>query len=532
MIRTAPTQPGAIWAHADRAFKADSNYDAVLDQIYELILPYRHFERSKGHSKMDKVFDSTAVRSAFRFAGRLQLDIIPPFQEWFQLSPGPAAEAQLSEKDLKELREKLQRTQKQVFAALDISSFHTTGNEMCQDLVAGQGAMLISEGDDDDPLLFEAVPSDQIAITDGPGGRVNGVHYKKKMTYREVVDTWPDATYPKVIRDALAKTNDTERDAALQGEIEVLQASLWQKPDRRWVLSVIAPDDKGHVLIHENKTRSAPWITPRFFKVPGESRGRGPAWLALPDVRVANKTVELTLRAAALAILGLWTRTPDFSGMSALNMGQIKPGSTIPVNRNAGGIAGPSLAALDIPRNFDVSNLLLADYRDRIRETLFDRAIPRSDGTPRSASEIIESIRLYSEDLASAYGRLVKEIVLPTVQRVLEILHNKGLLSDKYEIDQLFIQVRVKSALASAQNLMQVRVLTQWLEIMGALMPSEIVLMSAKLEDIGWEIGRLLGVPENLMRDAKEKGELQKLVAQIMANQEIAKQTAAAEQAA
>lgn len=525
MVSTVPTTPGAIWAASDRAYTDQAPFDHVLEQIYELILPYRHFEKAKGHSKMDKVFDSTAVRSAFRFAGRLQMDLIPPFQQWFELRPGPAAKAQLSESQLQTRRRQLEGVSKLVFAALDISTFHTAANEMCQDLVAGQGALLVTEGPDEDPLRFEAVPSDQIALKDGPDGRAWQVHYRKTMTLEDVANTWPErVTTPKALSEALAKSDDKARQSALRSTLQVLQATVWNPADKRWVLSVIVPDETGHILIHEQKTRTCPWITPRFFKVPGESRGRGPAWLALPDVRVANKTVELTLRAAALAILGLWTRTPSMDGSGQLNMGRLPPGSVITVARNAGGIGGASIAPLDIPRNFDVSNLLLNEYREQIRETLFDRAIPRSNGTPRSASEIIEGIRLYAEDLAAAFGRLVTEIVQPLIRRVIEILYNKSLLGENVQIDQLMNEVKVTSSLANAQNLIKVRAITQWLEVISAVMPAELVMLSAKLEEVGAEIGQLLGVPEKLMRTTKEGEELQKIVAEILANQQMAAQ--------
>lgn len=521
MKSASPSTPDAIWASAERALAADQPFDHVLEQIYDLILPYRKFEESKGQPRMDRVFDSTAVRSAFRFAGRLQLDIVPPFQQFAELRNGVAAKARLSEGELIERQRQLDVVRDTFFATLDVSSFPTSANEMCQDLVAGQGALYFSEGTDDEPFRFDAVPANHIRLVNGPGGRVWEIHYKKKYTIKLALQTWPDAKdWPKRVREADAHRDAAQREAAINQEIDVLQSTVWQPKDKRWVTSVIMPDEDKKLLVQQERTRTCPWLTPRFFVVPGEARGRGPAWLALPDVRVANKTVELTLRAAALAILGIWTRTPDFNSAGQMNMARIRPGTAIPVSRNAGSVAGPSLQVLDIPRNFDVSNLLLQEYREQIRECLFDRAIPRTDGTPRSASEIVESVRLHAEDLAAAYGRLDGEMVRPLINRGLEILFNKGLLPDRLVIDQLITEVHVTSALAQSQSLVKVRVVTQWLEIMSAIMPQEAVMLAAKIEDIGPALGEMLGVPAALMRDRPEAQQLQKLVAEILASQQ------------
>lgn len=511
--------PEAVWSSAERAYGADAPYKATLDDIYELILPLRKREASKGAPRMDRAYDSTAVRSAMRFAGRLQMDLMPPFQPWFQLQNGLAAKAKLSGPALKRRAKFLERVTALAFAAIDNSAFHTAANEMCTDLVAGQGALLVKQGELDDPLIFEAVPSDQIAIVDGPNSRVSEIHYKKSYTYKDFCEAWPDGARPKKVRDALSKP-DKEKAAALQATLDVLQATLWDAGKKRWVHLVLVQDENAILEVSREATRACPWITPRFYKVPGEARGRGPAWLALPDVRVANKTVELTLRAAALAILGIWTRTASLNGTGQLDMSRIKPGTVINVARNAGGVGGPSIQPLDTPRSFDVSNVILHELRESIRETLFDRAIPRANGTPRSASEILEAVRIHAEDLAASYGRLVTEIVIPLVKRVLEILHSLQLVSGEIEIDQLFTEVKITSALAQAQNMMKVRVITQWLEVISSVLPQEAVLLAAKLEEMGAEIGRLMGVPEKLMRSTDEGKALQQMIGAIVARQQ------------
>ena len=55
--------------------------------------------------------------------------------------------------------------------------------------------------------------------------------------------------------------------------------------------------------IHTKTYRTNPWLTPRFWVVPGEPYGRGPGLVGLPYVKTLNKVQELNLHAAAFALL-------------------------------------------------------------------------------------------------------------------------------------------------------------------------------------------------------------------------------------
>lgn len=525
-IRPA-TNPQAIWKSCDRAFEKRRDWDHLIEEVYDQVLVYRDPRPGRSKSRLNHLFDSTAVSSSLRFAGRLKNDIAPPLQTFFELKTGPAFKRVVTGKDAQQKFEKsLSAISEATSAAIDVPSFDNAMSEMCIDLTAGQGAMLISEGPDpDEPIIFEAIPALDIALVEGRGGKVVEIHYlNKEWTIREIAGRWPNAAkpgarhpLPKDMMDALRGKEDEA-----EAKRDVLQATAWDPDEKVWRLSVLVKSgdkNEGIALIHENTTRTCPWITPRFYKVPGEVMGRGPAMMALPDVRVANRTVELTLRAASLAILGLWTRTQTLNAGSSVNLSRIAPGSMIPVQSN-GGVRGPEIQALDVPRNFDLSSILLNEYRDRIRELLFDKPIPQSKGqTPLSASQIIEHIRMYAEDLAVVYGRLVKEIIVPVVNRSMEILYNLRIIPSEVRIDQLITAVKVVSPLADAQNMKEVQRVVQWLEITGGLLGQEISAMAAKVEDVPAFLADKLGVPVELVRDVSEKKQIEAIVGRLVKQQ-------------
>ena len=126
-----------------------------------------------------------------------------------------------------------------------------------------------------------------------------------------------------------------------------------------------------------------PFLTFRWVKGAGELYGRSPVMTALPDIKTANKVVELILKNASIAVTGIWLADDD----GVLNPANIKlvPGSIIP---KAVGSAG--LTPLQAPGRFDVSQLVLDDLRARIRHTLLtDRLGPVAE-RKMTATEVLE----------------------------------------------------------------------------------------------------------------------------------------------
>ena len=87
-----------------------------------------------------------------------------------------------------------------------------------------------------------------------------------------------------------------------------------------------------------------PFVAFRWLKLPNETYGRGPVAKALPDIRTANKVVELILKNASIAATGIWQAEDD----GVLNPATIRlvPGAIIP---KAAGSAGLTPLAAVLP---------------------------------------------------------------------------------------------------------------------------------------------------------------------------------------
>ena len=84
---------------------------------------------------------------------------------------------------------------------------------------------------------------------------------------------------------------------------------------------------------------------------------------ALPDIKTANKVVELVLKNANLAISGIWMADDD--GVLNTENLVLKAGTIIPK-----AVGSQGLTPLQTGSDFNVSDLVLGDLRTSIRHNL------------------------------------------------------------------------------------------------------------------------------------------------------------------
>jgi hypothetical protein len=204
------------------------------------------------------------------------------------------------------------------------------------------------------------------------------------------------------------------------------------------------------------------------MKVAGEIYGRGPLVTAISDIKTLNKTVELVLKNASLAIAGVYTAADD----GVLNPQNIKiqPGSVIGVARN-GGPQGASLAPLPRAGDFNVSQIVMNDLRMNVKKILMDDTLPPDNMSARSATEIAERSRELATNLGSAFGRLIDETMVPIVSRILFIMDQQGYIDLPLKVNGVEVKVTPVAPLAQAQKLQEVNDIVQFMQIANALGP-------------------------------------------------------------
>jgi hypothetical protein len=515
-----------VKSRCDRAWSARTPWDTLYQDVFDYVIPYRRpTSKNVGspQSRVEKIYDNTAVVSAFAGAGRLQNDLFPPGEPFFKFAVGPLAKRALKRKkiDIDAANRELEEVSDEIRAFFVSGEFDSACNEMCTDLFAGYGCLLPMRGDDERPVRFVCVPMDEVALEPGPFGDISGIHWKTKMSRSNIRDSWPRGAFPEQFREAL-KSNSGAFD-----EIDLYQCWLYDYKAKRWHFFVfIEACEKDGVPIVTDTHRAPPMATPRYHRVPGEVYGRGPAMMALPTTKTLNKAVEIMLKAAAIQMLGLWAYRPGgaFNPATA----RIAPGAFWPMS-STGGVLGADVQRLDAAGGrMEVAQLVTSELRLQLQAAMNDDKLPDKGATPVSATEIMARMKRVSQNYLGAFGRLVNETVPPLVKRVAEILDGFGLLSNRLiQIDTLIVTIEVQSPMAAMLKAQGLQQIVQFLELVAALKGQQAIELLIKLDELLREFARRMGVPAEFIMTVDEQRALEQKLAAAAA-QLAAAQTAAA----
>ena len=498
------------------AFARKDLWRSVYEEAYEYGLPQRNMYQGyyegnvPGQGKMNRVFDSTAIDSTQKFANKIQSGLFPPYKKWCRLEAGN----DIPPESRDEVQKKLDKYTDQMFTVMRQSNFDLAMGEFFLDLAVGTSVMLIQPGDAFNPIQFTAVPQYLIALEEGPQGTVDNVYRKYKIRTEAIMRTYPDA----IISTELQRLIDNEKTEV----VELFEAVIYHTERGDYCYHVIHPKSKSELVFR--KIPESPWVVSRYMKVPGEVFGRGPLLTAIPDIKTLNKTLELVLKNASLAISGVYTAADD--GVLNPSNVRIAPGSIIPVARNAGP-QGASLAPLPRSADFNVSQIIINDLRMNIKKILLDESLPPDNMSARSATEIVERMKELSQNLGSAFGRLITETMTPVVARVLSIMNEKGMIRLPLRVNGLEVKITPISPLAKAQNLDDINDVMQFAQIansLGAGGQAEI-----KPEMIAKYVGDKLGIPADLRTSDEEKEQIQQQIMQMMQAQAQQESAAMAE---
>lgn len=519
-----------VIARASTANDQKQNWVSQYRDAYQYGLPMRNLYETfqPGADKMTRVFDSTAINATQKFASRLQSNLTPPFQEWLDFQPG----TDVPEDQMAEAKAKLQVIQEKFFSVIQNSNFDTAAVEGYLDLAVGTMAMLVLEGDDDNPVIFNAVPNAQIALDEGPLGAVDGVFRNHNVAPRNVEATWPDITSEGL---AAIKKMIREGDGPMKNNAlaNILEATYFDHKEKVFWYQVILkgtqdnqnispPTDSqsldqgsGNVLLVERRLIESPWIITRWMKVAGEVFGRGPLLFALPDIKTLNKTVEFMLQNASMSINGLWQTTND--SIANLDMVKLEAGTFFPVDKIG------DIERMDTPGDLRIGEALSEKLKEDIKTALFDRGLPDPTGAVRSPTEIIERVKELSQDIGAPFSRIMSEFLRPLAQRTLNIMARRGLIDFPIKLDGRATKVQATSPLAKEQALNDLESVVNWITINQGLGP-EVLFGGVKVEDIPEWSGGKLGVPQQLIRDKGERTQLLEQVAQLIAQAQLAEQ--------
>jgi hypothetical protein len=497
--------PEAMLKLAKVRWEHESTRRGQIEKIIALVMPYREASgETTAKDNFDQVFDSTAMNAAMRFAGRMADQLQDPVE----LEPGPTLTAEQREA----LAPALKNASRIVAGGLATGEWVNAAHEVSLDLLTGQGACLVLPGDDEDIVQFMPCPTVECCFQEDARGKISFVGWRRSLERAAVFDAWPGAEAK--IAAAEGKTKSQTSEPAGQ----TARLTVWHMARRvgsgvavKWIYQVVVDLQDG-VLLDELSSKTCPFLTPRFYKVPGMARGFGPLDLIYPDARVVSKGKEMLLRKAAVDLMGIYTWKGD--GVFSPEMASFEPGAFWEVG-SMGGPFGASVQRMDVGGPMDLTLLGIENAQEAIREGLVDRAEVPEDGKVRSPTEIVSRARRIVRDWQGVAGRLIFELVVPLHRRMIEIMIGKKLLNEALKIDHLQIQVKIISVLTASQRLAEVERITEYLQMVGGLLGPEQMALGVAVEDVPEQLGRIMNVPPELLRTKDARTRLQQMAAQI-----------------
>ena len=500
----------------DKAWSERNTWDQIYREAYYYVTPYRRpATYAKGEKRTDHLFDNSGIISTFRGAGQMQQDLFPPGQPFFKLKAGPitklVADAQRGmgdnggppldepdqagapdepDRDATWFERQLDQIGKQIQPFFLSGEWDNAVSELCLDLFIGTGCMLILDGDKKTPVRYVTLPVEEVAFEPGPYGDVGALFWKTKMSRRSITEAFPKGKFDQQFTEALEKSPDEEitlhQDFTPRGE-------GWQL-----IVTVESCDEP----ITTQKYKTQPFIAARYFRVPGETYGRGPALLALPSIKTLNKVMELTLKAAAIQMLGIWGYRPG--GTFNPDTSRLAPGTFWPM-QSTGGVMGPDVTRLDTAAGkIDVSNIIAQELRTQIQQALHDEQLPDGGATPKSAAEIVARMARVKQNYVGAFGRMIHEVIPVVIPRVIEILYKKCLLTTEIKIDQLLVAIDVISPLAQALKADHHKMTVEAMQLVAMIEGPQAVARRFDLDQLIPDMIRDLGVESIYVRSVQE----------------------------
>ena len=478
-----------------KALQRKQSWESHWRECYEYALPQRENVSSpyvggyEGSKQNLHLYDGTAADAVDQLASSLLAELTPPWAKWFGLKAGP----ELTAEESQQISATLEKTADILLQNFEHSNFAVEIHQCYLDLVtAGTASLMFEEAPlgEASAFRFYAVPLREIALEESADGKIDTTYRCSEVGLAEIRLRFPEAELPAELLQRF------ENDSGLK--LSLLEAVV---PNYSGVgalgyryTAVLFDENVSlseHLVLREGIFTTSPFINFRWLKAPGEVYGRSPVMKALPDIKTANKVVELILKNASISVTGIWQADDD----GILNPANIKlvPGAIIPK-----AVGSKGLTPLEAPGKFDISQLVLEDLRSRINHALLADRLGQINVPNMTATEVLERSAEMARLLGASFGRLQTELLTPLLKRAFQILRRRGDVAN-FDLDGKTVDLQYKSPLAMVQGRRDVNNISDWLAMVGSM---GIAGQSAvNLFETAKYLGKTLNVPACLINE-------------------------------
>ncbi len=405
------------------------NWRTLWQELSDFILPRKsdiEATKSPGEKRVNtqKHYESTAVKANDLLATAINGNLTNMSTRWFILK---AQEEALNQSQAVGVW--LEEVARRIFLALRQANFTSEAPEVYLDLGAfGTGAFFVTQKAPTltrafSGLRFESFPISTYVIAENEDGRVNVIYRRLKLSARAMANRWGVNRLSLKTQSKLEK-NEYERVTIIHGVypregVAEDSATPTTPATKMPYVSAYVEEEQKH-LLQEGGFHEFPFMVPRWTKASGEDYGRGPAEVALADIKSLNELRKQKLRSVALKT------NPPLAARHRGVIGRVRWG---PYAVNSIKQQG-DLQALDIGGNLDAAMFQESEWKAAIQQAFFidQLQFPAKEGTPISATEAQIRFELMQRVLGPTLGRLQDEFLSPLIDRVFRILLRAGQL--------------------------------------------------------------------------------------------------------
>ena len=407
--------------------------------------------------------------------------------KWFSLR---FRETELN--DVDEAKEWLEDATTKMYDVIAKSNFQQEIFETYHDLIAFGTACLMIEEDDEDVLLFSSRHIKEVYIQENKKGFVDTLYRRFKMPSQAAVDKFGKEN---VSNDLVKKAQKTPFD-----EIELVHVVRPrndfdpQKLDKKNMpfQSIYMEYETSHI-ISIGGFKENPYVIPRYLKASTEIYGRSPGQNALAEVKVLNKMVENSLKAAAKQI-DPPLLIPDDGMLAPIRM---SPGS---INYYRSG----SRDRIE-PLNINANNATTLNSENQRREAIVKMfhvdQLVIAENRNMTATEVLQRQEEKMRILGPVMGRLQSELLSPLIIRIFNIMLRKGLFTEAPDIlRQQELNIEYVSPMALAQRSQELQSIMRGLEIFGSLAQTMPVMDYLDENGLIKQVIDILGLPAKMIK--------------------------------
>lgn len=485
----------------ESAKRMRTQYETVWKDLTKYFMPYKAdfdaSQQTKGRSANTDLYNSEGANSASILASTISSGLFNYATRWAQFTITGDL------RDNIRVRQFLEAVDDAVFSAIydSDSNFVNQSNEFIHELIVyGTACMYIEAAQEGLGVNFVTRPLSEIYILENYLGRVDTVFRRFRMPARNIAQRWDDL--PEEIIKILQTDPDKLVDClhAVFPRNEPKQTGFVPATKKAYASFYVLLNER--YILSESGYDYMPYIISRLMRRPEEVYGVSPAWIALPDAKMANKMAKTLLEVSEKIANPPILMTDD----GVITQMRLVPGQPV-----IGGIDSTNyqqrMQPWTIQGNIPVNLEMLKKVEGSIRNRFFvDFLSMNQNGTEKTATEVVEIKRESARMMSPQIGRLQTEMLTPIVETVKMILSQQGMIPvGPKELMGVRVDLDFTSPLAKLQHADGVDAITRTMQLAVPLMNVDPNLMDSFDTDAMLKyIAETNGVPPKVMRTEEE----------------------------